>query len=149
MATTVPYLVQLGAYAMARTQDVNQIPLGVTNHSRAPIVGQLLVSPDHLHIVFSQKSRCCGKIVGFEHKRLPTEHIQMIGRHGSIDLPMLRCSLRNQFQSQAIAFDHRLQTEALDAERREILRLRDSGEIPDEIYRKIQYDLDLADERLS
>jgi monovalent cation/hydrogen antiporter len=47
-----------------------------------------------------------------------------------------------------IAFDHHMQQEALDAERREILRLRDSGEIPDEIYRKVQYDLDLADERL-
>jgi len=48
----------------------------------------------------------------------------------------------------AIAIDHRLQQEALDAERREILRLRDVGEIPDEIYRRVQYDLDLADERL-
>lgn len=47
-----------------------------------------------------------------------------------------------------IAFDHHMQQEALDAERREILRLRDAGEIPDEVYRKVQYDLDLADERL-
>jgi CPA1 family monovalent cation:H+ antiporter len=50
---------------------------------------------------------------------------------------------------EAIAFDHRLQGEALIAERAEILRLRDSGDIPDEVYRKLQYDLDLADERLS
>ena len=50
---------------------------------------------------------------------------------------------------QEIAFDHRMQAEALSAERAEILRLRDGGEIPDEVYRKIQYDLDLADERLS
>jgi monovalent cation/hydrogen antiporter len=49
---------------------------------------------------------------------------------------------------EAIAFDHRLQQEALEAERAEILRLRDAGEIPDEVYRKVQYDLDLADERL-
>ena len=42
-----------------------------------------------------------------------------------------------------------MQAEALSAERAEILRLRDGGEIPDEVYRKIQYDLDLADERLS
>jgi CPA1 family monovalent cation:H+ antiporter len=48
----------------------------------------------------------------------------------------------------AIAFDHRLQEEALAAERREITKLRDSGEIPDDIYRKIQYDLDLANERI-
>lgn len=47
-----------------------------------------------------------------------------------------------------IAHDHELQQEALDAERREIARLREIGEIPDEIYRKVQYDLDLADERL-
>jgi len=50
---------------------------------------------------------------------------------------------------EAIASDHQLQQEALDAERREILRQRDEGTIPDEIYRKVQYDLDLADERLS
>jgi len=47
-----------------------------------------------------------------------------------------------------IAIDHRLEQEALLAERREILRLRDTGDIPDEIYRRIQYDLDLAAERL-
>jgi Na+/H+ antiporter len=57
--------------------------------------------------------------------------------------------LDGSIEPQAIAFDHRMQAEALSAEREEILRLRDSGEIPDEIYRKIQYDLDLADERLS
>jgi len=49
----------------------------------------------------------------------------------------------------AMAFDHRLQKEALDAERAEITRLRDVGEIPDEIYRRVQYDLDLAAERLN
>jgi CPA1 family monovalent cation:H+ antiporter len=49
---------------------------------------------------------------------------------------------------QAVAVDHILEQEALDAERDEILRLRNAGEIPDEIYRKVQYDLDLADERL-
>ena len=48
-----------------------------------------------------------------------------------------------------VAFDHELQEEALKAERREITRLRDNGEIPDEIYRRVQYDLDLASERLS
>ena len=44
--------------------------------------------------------------------------------------------------------DHRLQAEALQAERSEIKRLRASGEIPDDIYRKVEYDLDLADARL-
>ena len=48
-----------------------------------------------------------------------------------------------------IALDHELQEAALKAERKEILRLRDAGEIPDEIYRRVQYDLDLASERLS
>jgi CPA1 family monovalent cation:H+ antiporter len=45
--------------------------------------------------------------------------------------------------------DHRLQTEALHAERRAITHLRNAGEIPDEIFRKIEYDLDLADSRLA
>jgi CPA1 family monovalent cation:H+ antiporter len=44
--------------------------------------------------------------------------------------------------------DHYLQTEALRAERNAIMRLRNEGEIPDEIFRKIEYDLDLADSRL-
>jgi Na+/H+ antiporter len=44
--------------------------------------------------------------------------------------------------------DHRLEAEALRAERREIMRLREGGEIPDEIFRTIEYDLDLADSRL-
>jgi Na+/H+ antiporter len=48
-----------------------------------------------------------------------------------------------------VAIDHRLQQEALDAERREVERMRSAGEIPDEIYRKIEYDLDLANARLS
>jgi CPA1 family monovalent cation:H+ antiporter len=39
--------------------------------------------------------------------------------------------------------------EALRAERTAIMRLRDNGDIPDEIFRKIQYDLDLAESRLA
>jgi monovalent cation/hydrogen antiporter len=45
--------------------------------------------------------------------------------------------------------DHTLESEALTAERREIKRLREGGEIPDEIFRAIEYDLDLASARLS
>ena len=52
-------------------------------------------------------------------------------------------------ESDGSRIDHRLQTVALRAERREITRLRERGEIPDEIFRRIEYDLDLADERLS
>lgn len=47
------------------------------------------------------------------------------------------------------AVDHRLQREALDAERRMIQELRRSRQIPDDIYREIEYDLDLAELRLS
>jgi CPA1 family monovalent cation:H+ antiporter len=52
-------------------------------------------------------------------------------------------------ESVGAALDHELQEAALAAERREITRLRDSGEIPDEIFRRVQYDLDLASERIS
>lgn len=44
--------------------------------------------------------------------------------------------------------DHRLQREALKAEHEAVLRLRDAGEIPDEIFRTIRYDLDLAETRI-
>jgi monovalent cation/hydrogen antiporter len=45
--------------------------------------------------------------------------------------------------------DRSLQKEALAAERQAILAMRHAGEIPDEIYRSIEYDLDLATLRLS
>jgi CPA1 family monovalent cation:H+ antiporter len=48
-----------------------------------------------------------------------------------------------------VAVDHRFQEAALAAERHEVSRMRAEGEIPDEIYRKIEYDLDLAHARLS
>jgi len=44
--------------------------------------------------------------------------------------------------------DHHVQEEAIAAERRAIAQLRDDGKIPDEIFRKVQYDLDLAATRL-
>ncbi len=44
--------------------------------------------------------------------------------------------------------DHRLQQALLEAERNEIARLRMSGDIPDDIFRSIAYDLDLAQLRL-
>jgi CPA1 family monovalent cation:H+ antiporter len=46
-------------------------------------------------------------------------------------------------------FDRHLEKEALAAERLVILALRRAGEIPDEIYRSIEYDLDLATLRLT
>ncbi len=45
--------------------------------------------------------------------------------------------------------DRALQKEALAAEREAILAMRRAGEIPDGIYRSIEYDLDLATLRLS
>ncbi|MGA8533475.1 MAG: Na+/H+ antiporter [Candidatus Tumulicola sp.] len=45
--------------------------------------------------------------------------------------------------------DRRLQKAALDAERRTIMQMRAAGEIPDAIFRSIEYDLDLAAMRLS
>ena len=40
--------------------------------------------------------------------------------------------------------DREVQREALAAERRAIAAMRREGEIPDDIYRSIEYDLDLA-----
>lgn len=51
--------------------------------------------------------------------------------------------------NEEIAIDHRFEQAALDAERREVVQMRENGEIPDEIYRKIEYDLDLAQARLT
>jgi Na+/H+ antiporter len=45
-------------------------------------------------------------------------------------------------------FDHVAQRAAIQAERGAIMRLRDRGEIPDEIFRTVQYDMDLAEARL-
>ncbi len=45
-------------------------------------------------------------------------------------------------------FDHEAQRVAIQAERRAIVELRDRGEIPDEIFRTVQYDMDLAEARL-
>ncbi len=46
-------------------------------------------------------------------------------------------------------YDHEMQEAILAAERAEILRLREEGEIPDAIFRTIEYDLDLATQRLT
>ncbi len=51
-------------------------------------------------------------------------------------------------ETPASRFDHEAQDAALRAERAAIMQLRDRGEIPDEIFRRVQYDLDLAETRL-
>jgi monovalent cation/hydrogen antiporter len=48
-----------------------------------------------------------------------------------------------------LQIDRRLQREALGAERRAIMAMRRGGEIPDDVYRSIEYDLDLAALRLA
>jgi CPA1 family monovalent cation:H+ antiporter len=45
--------------------------------------------------------------------------------------------------------DRRLQREALEAERVAVMRMRAEGQVPDEMFRSIEYDLDLASLRLS
>lgn len=45
-------------------------------------------------------------------------------------------------------FDHFAQTATIHAERRAIMHLRDQGKIPDDIFRTVQYDMDLAEARL-
>lgn len=56
---------------------------------------------------------------------------------------------REGAQEEPADVDRRLQQEALDAERRAIVSMRRAGEIPDDVYRSIEYDLDLAALRLS
>lgn len=60
----------------------------------------------------------------------------------------LRGHLDNSISQDRGIADHELERAALDAERDEIARLRNAGEIPDDAYRAIAYDLDLADLRL-
>ena len=51
-------------------------------------------------------------------------------------------------ESDESRFDHELQDAALGAERDAIMRLRAAGAIPDEVFRRIEYDLDLAEARV-
>jgi CPA1 family monovalent cation:H+ antiporter len=52
-------------------------------------------------------------------------------------------------EAKEIKLDRSIQKQALAAERQAIAEMRRAGEIPDEIYRSIEYDLDLATLRLS
>ena len=61
----------------------------------------------------------------------------------------LNGELTGAVEAGELAIDHRLQREALKAEHDAVLRMRNAGEIPDEIFRKIRYDLDLAETRLA
>jgi len=52
-----------------------------------------------------------------------------------------------EIEESSLAFQ-RLRREVLEAERAEVVRLRDAGEIPDDLMRRIERDLDLDDTRL-
>jgi monovalent cation/hydrogen antiporter len=60
-----------------------------------------------------------------------------------------KASEDGQSEANESRLDRHLQKEALAAERRTIQAMRRAGEIPDDIYRSIEYDLDLADLRLA
>ena len=51
-------------------------------------------------------------------------------------------------ESDESRIDHHIQEEAIAAERHAIAQLRSEGRIPDDIFRRVQYDLDLAATRL-
>jgi monovalent cation/hydrogen antiporter len=65
-----------------------------------------------------------------------------------IDLLRGRAAPGDTDEGRASALDRQLQKEALAAERRAIASMRSGGEIPDDIFRSIEYDLDLAALRL-
>ncbi len=66
-----------------------------------------------------------------------------------IDLLRGRAASDETNEGRASALDRELQKEALAAERRTIMSMRNAGEIPDNIFRSIEYDLDLAALRLA
>jgi CPA1 family monovalent cation:H+ antiporter len=90
--------------------------------------------------------RLAAEAAGEEQKhiieRLRTEYVDRIAHLRAHE------SGRGEAEDPLSAFDHRIQHEAIAAERGEILRLRDEGRIPDDIFRRVQYDLDLAESRL-
>jgi Na+/H+ antiporter len=66
--------------------------------------------------------------------------IDHLRREVEVDSPVLR---------EEDVMHNALEIEALRAERDAIMTLRDNGDVPDDIFRKIQYDLDLAESRLA
>ncbi|HEY1976804.1 MAG TPA: Na+/H+ antiporter [Candidatus Baltobacteraceae bacterium] len=66
-----------------------------------------------------------------------------------IDLLRGRGAPADTDESRASVLDRELEKEALAAERRTITTMRTAGEIPDDIFRSIEYDLDLAALRLA
>jgi len=83
-----------------------------------------------------------------EHRPAEWEVIGRIKSEYEHRIDHLQSHLPGERESDDSLFDHRLQDEALRAERDAIMELRDGGKIPDEIFRRIEYDLDLAETRL-
>ena len=61
----------------------------------------------------------------------------------------LQYQLRSKKRLENFGAHTYVEQEALRAERNAVMQMRDRGEIPDESFRSIQYDLDLAESRLS
>jgi Na+/H+ antiporter len=93
-------------------------------------------------------------VTALEHETLDPEKWEVIGRikdeyahridHLESHVPGSQIP-----ESPASRFDHEVQDHALRVERGEIARLRNAGKIPDEIFRRIEHDLDLAEARVS
>jgi Na+/H+ antiporter len=66
-----------------------------------------------------------------------------------IDLLRGKSDKDGMLEERESRLDRSVQKEALAAERQAIVSMRRAGEIPDDIYRSIEYDLDLATLRLS
>jgi monovalent cation/hydrogen antiporter len=66
-----------------------------------------------------------------------------------IDVLRGKAAKDEAIEAKESGIDRALQSEALAAERRAIAAMRRAGEIPDDIYRSIEYDLDLATLRLT
>jgi CPA1 family monovalent cation:H+ antiporter len=91
------------------------------------------------------------RLIELETGEHPPREWEIIGRlkqeyENRID--HLEGHLPGRQESTASQFDHGLQDEALLAERRAIMGMRADDQIPDDIFRRIEYDLDLAESRL-
>lgn len=90
----------------------------------------------------------------YEHRHSGALEAEVVGRlmeeyQQRIDLLRGRAAPADTEEGKASALDRDLQKEALAAERRTITSMRSAGEIPDDIFRSIEYDLDLAALRLA
>jgi Na+/H+ antiporter len=89
-----------------------------------------------------------GEIETGEHRPAEWEIIGRIKSEYEHRIDHLQRHLPGERESDDSIFDHRLQDEALAAERAAISGMRAQGKIPDEIFRRVEYDLDLAETRL-